>query len=545
MAMKVHNWPWGSRTVGMIKLPTVTLLAGCLFLSCSWIGCRKEVAALPEFDAFRVNPSGSDLVRQIELFCGDCHTLPRPEAFPRDRWPAEVRIGYEQYARSGRNDLAPPPIAAVINYYCQQAPEKIAFSLPEDQGGELARHFLSEDVDWNPNENQVPAVSGLLWSSLEPSAQGWLIVSDMREGTVRALAFGQDALAVRLLAHAEFPCRVERCDLDGSGRWGFVIADLGSFFAVDHDRGKVLWLKPSHQEGAYETVTLASRLGRIDDVRVADFDGDGDQDILVAEFGHYHTGGILFLEQQARSDGQLTFVRHRLDLRTGTIHVPVFDFNGDNRPDFVALISNESESLDLFVNLGKKKFLARPIWRAPDLTFGSSGIELSDLDGDGDQDILYTNGDTFDNLYANPSHGLQWLENIGANGFQYHRLVTLPGAYRALAADLDGDGDQDIVLSSWLSRNVKPANLRTMPIPSVLLLEQINSKEFRVQVLDRDWPQYPVLEVADLDGDGDLDIVAGRHVGLDDPAGVNLPRLRVWWNQKVPGRKPNSDKPSE
>lgn len=84
-----------------------------------------------------------------------------------------------------------------------------------------------------------------------------------------------------------------------------------------------------------------------------------------------------------------------------------------------------------------------------------------------------------------------------------------------------------------------------MPIPSVLLLEQINSKEFRVQVLDRDWPQYPVLEVADLDGDGDLDIVAGRHVGLDDPAGVNLPRLRVWWNQKVPGRKPNSDKPSE
>lgn len=534
------NRPWVVRKVRSFASPSVLSMVGCLFLACLCAGCGRESVPFPKTGTSLVNSSPEELSQQIELFCGDCHTLPRPEVFPRDRWHEEVRIGYEQYARSGRNDLTPPPIARVIDYYRKQAPEKLSFRLPQDQGGKLAQYFSFEDIDWIPSANPVPAVSCLLWAKVESCNHPCLIVSDMREGSVTALDFSQESLVARVLARLEFPCRVEPCDILGNQHPGFVVAELGSFFAVDHDRGRVIWLSPSGREGAYETVALASRFGRIDDVRTADFDLDGDQDIVVAEFGHYRTGGIILLENQSQSEQQPKFAVHRLDSRTGTIHVPVFDFNQDGKPDFVALISNESESLDMFVNLGQNKFLVRPLWRAPDLTFGSSGIELCDLDSDGDTDILYTNGDTFDNLYANPSHGLQWLENTGTNGFQYHRLLDLPGAYRALAADLDGDGDKDIVLSSWLSRNVKPVALRSMRIPSLILLEQTGPKEFRTQILDTDWPQYPVLEAADLDADGDLDLVAGRHVGLDDPSGINRPRLRVWWNQRIPGRRPRT-----
>lgn len=536
-APKEFCQPRVAQTVKLNTKPPVLFVAVFLCVCQLFTGCRKKTSELPRPAICTPAP---ELAHEIELFCGDCHAAPRAESFPRVRWHEEVRIGYQQYARSGRNDLTPPPMAAVIDFYRQRAPETLEFKLPENRRGTIVQHFLAEDIDWNPASNSVPAIAGLLWSRLEQCGRPHLIVSDMREGTVTAVDFSENPLPPRVLARLEFPSRVEPCDLNESGRVGFVVAELGSFFAVDHDRGKVLWLKNSRENGEFEVVPLVGGLGRVADVRVADFDDDGDQDIVVAEFGHYHTGGILLLENPLPNNNSFSFVIHRLDQRTGTIHVPILDFNQDGRPDFAALISNESESLDLFVNLGQKKFLSLPVWRAPDLTFGSSGIEVCDLDGDGDLDVLYTNGDTFDNLYANPSHGLQWLENTGENGFQYHRLEDLPGAYRALAADFDKDGDLDIALSSWLPRNVKPPNLRKMRIPSILLLEQTASKEFRTQILDADWPQYPVLLVADLDGDGDLDLVAGRHSGLDDSVGTSLPRLRVWWNQKIPGRTPKA-----
>lgn len=541
--MKVQHQfhrPWVARTVKVNKLTVrLMVIVFVFFFLCP--GCRERAGLSPEENnTDRFGTSSAELSRQIELFCGDCHTVPRPEAFPRDRWHEEVRIGYQQYARSERNDLTPPPIAAVIDYYRQRAPETLQFNLPENQDGPLVRQFLPEDMDWALNSNPIPAVSCLVWSKVENASPPRLIVSDMREGTITAVDLSRARPHAQVLAKLDFPSRVEPCDLDGSGLLGFVVAELGSFFAVDHTLGEVVWLKACQQDGRFETVTLASGLGRMDDVRVADFDQDGDQDIVAAEFGHYHTGGIILLENQVRTSNQVSFTIHRLDTRTGTIHVPILDFNRDGRPDFAALVSNESESLDLFLNLGQNKFLARPIWRAPDLTFGSSGIEIVDLDGDGDPDILYTNGDTFDNLYANPFHGLQWLENVGDSGFRYHRLLDLPGAYRAVASDLDGDGDRDIVLSTWLPQRVKPINLRRMRIPSVVLLEQVKPKEFRTQILDTDWPQYPVLAVADLDGDGDLDLAVGRHLGLDNPPDVHLPRLRVWWNQRVPGRTPGS-----
>ena len=50
------------------------------------------------------------LESQIVAFCSDCHAMPRPENLPRDRWHAEVQMGYEFYARSERNDLSPPPM---------------------------------------------------------------------------------------------------------------------------------------------------------------------------------------------------------------------------------------------------------------------------------------------------------------------------------------------------------------------------------------------------------------------------------------------------
>jgi hypothetical protein len=262
-----------------------------------------------------------------------------------------------------------------------------------------------------------------------------------------------------------------------------------------------------------------------------DVDGDGDLDVIVAEFGHDRTGGILLLRNIAPRGQPPRFATEKLDLRTGTIHVPVCDLNADGRPDFIALVSNESESIDVFLNQGKGSFHRQALWRAPDLTFGSSGIELVDLDGDGDLDILYTNGDSFDNLYANPSHGVQWLENRGGPEFAYHRLTELPGAYRALAGDVDGDGDLDLVIASWLPQRVMPAELRQTPLASILCLEQVLPGRFVRHTLETGAANHATMEMADFDGDGDLDFAVGFNAGLDGAGAPAMPRVAIWWNQ--------------
>ena len=63
-----------------------------------------------------------------------------------------------------------------------------------------------------------------------------------------------------------------------------------------------------------------------------------------------------------------------------------------------------------------------------------------DLNGDGELDVLYTNGDALDKPHVlTPYHGVQWLENRGA--LPVRRTTPSPplyGAHRAVAADFRG-----------------------------------------------------------------------------------------------------------
>jgi hypothetical protein len=325
------------------------------------------------------------------------------------------------------------------------------------------------------------------------------------------------------LAKLQHPCHAEVCDLDQDGQQDLVVADLGSFLPEDHDRGRVVWLR-RRSAGDYEPQVIAASLGRVADVRPADFDGDGDLDLVVAEFGWRTTGGIHWLENR---DG--AFHATPLDPRPGAIHVPVCDLNDDGRPDFVALISQDHESIVAFLNLGKGKFAPRTLWSASDPAFGSSGLDLIDLDQDGDLDMLFTNGDTFDSNQLKPSHGVRWLENRGGFNFQHHHLAHQPGAYRALPGDFDGDGDWDIIASSFFHKFVT-ASIRRSEVDSLVLLEQRAPGEFIYHRLERGQPAHAALDTGDFDFDGDLDFVASVQVFRKEPAA----RVAVWWNRRVP-----------
>ncbi len=446
---------------------------------------------------------------RIVAFCSDCHALPLPGGFPRDRWHREVQRGYEFYARSGRNDLDPPPMDWTVTYYQSRAPQRLVFPAHVEAETELSVTFAVERLSLDSNADVRPEIAHMRWARLEVEEPPLLLLCDMRFGYVAAVDLGKTNPQPKVLARLGNPCHVEPCDLDGDGLTDLVVADLGCFLPSDHDRGRVVWLRRQQSAGPPEEIVVASGLGRVADVRPADFDADGDLDLIVAEFGHYRTGKILLLRNVAPSGRRPRFEPATVDPRPGTIHVPVHDFNGDGYPDFAALVSQECEHVEVFVNLKDGRFHLKNLWAGPDLTFGSSGIELVDLDQDGDMDVLYTNGDALDNWYVKPSHGIQWLENLGELQFAYHRLTDMPGAYRALAGDVDLDGDLDILAVAWFPTPVKPPGIMATPPVSILCLEQTEPGRFVRHTLETGYPYYATMEAADFDGDGDLDFAVG------------------------------------
>ncbi|MCA9050802.1 MAG: VCBS repeat-containing protein, partial [Planctomycetaceae bacterium] len=144
----------------------------------------------------------------------------------------------------------------------------------------------------------------------------------------------------------------------------------------------------------------------------------------------------------------------------------------------------------------------------------------ADVDGDGDQDILLTNGDSMDGHMLKPHHGVAWLERTGEMKFQHHEIDRVPGAYGIASGDFDSDGDVDLVVVSMTWWNDVPFN-------SVIWYEQADGK-FSRNNLEFSTAQHACVEVGDFDSDGDIDFAVGEF----EHRPVKSDHLcTLWWNQ--------------
>jgi hypothetical protein len=312
-------------------------------------------------------------------------------------------------------------------------------------------------------------------------------------------------------------------DLDRDGAKDILVADLGGFLPADHDRGQVVWLRGLRAGGF--TPHAMGGFPRVADAEAADFDGDGKLDVLVAGFGWRKTGGITLLPNRTQDPRQPVFERRSLDGRAGPIHVAPIDLDRDGRLDFVALVAQEHETVEAFLNRGGGEFRREVLYRAPHPNWGSSGIEVVDFDADGDADVLVTNGDMFDDWILKPYHGIRWLENRGAYPFVEHHLVDLAGVHRALARDLDADGDVDVVASAFTPQG---ASLQAK-LPSLVWLEQTRPGRFTRRTLEVGRLTHATLDAADYDGDGDVDLAVGEFV----EGAASETWLEIWENRRA------------
>ncbi|MFC5358996.1 SwmB domain-containing protein, partial [Azospirillum himalayense] len=186
---------------------------------------------------------------------------------------------------------------------------------------------------------------------------------------------------------------------------------------------------------------------------------------------------------------------------------PVFvDIDGDG--DLDALVGNIGINLQFYRNVGSATAPSFTL-DAATAPFGLSGTTMStpafaDLDGDGDLDVLV----------GSNSGSLLFLRNVGtATAPSFTLEATNPfglSTFIPLAspsiADLDGDGDLDILVGSQGGDTLFYRNVGTATAPSFTL---VGTNPFGLG--NSGGQASPTM--VDIDGDGDLDILVGNIIG--------------------------------
>jgi hypothetical protein len=357
-----------------------------------------------------------------------------------------------------------------------------------------------------------------------------VVATDMTQGLVLTGSPRAPERGLEVVERVSAPCHAAVVDLDRDGRRDLLIADLGAVPPSDHLEGSVVWQRRL-AGGGYRKHALATGLPRVADVAALDADGDEDLDLVVAAFGWRTVGSLLLFENRTRDWAKPVFVSRVLDRRTGAITVPVVDLDRDGRADVVTVFSQHYETVAALLNNGNGGFRTETIYSAPHAGWGSSWVDVADLDGDGDPDVVLSHGDMLDDFLLKPYHGIQWLENRGSFPFTAHTLAALNGVHGAKAVDLDRDGDLDVVAVAYVPPARRADEAPRAPLPSLVWLEQVGRGRFERRTLEVGG-RHVSVDAADFDADGDVDLVVGNF-GMDADVAVV-----VWENLTVRRQAP-------
>jgi hypothetical protein len=247
---------------------------------------------------------------------------------------------------------------------------------------------------------------------------------------------------------------------------------------------------------------LLTNLVRPVHTSVAELVEPGRKDLIVCSFGNI-TGRMSWY---APGPGG-KYSEHTLVDRPGSLISRIVDVDHDGKPDIVVMTAQGREGIFLYRNQGNGEFVEQPLIQQPPV-WGYVYFEFADFNGDGHPDILTANGDLGD--FACPPkkyHGIRIYLNDGKWNFKESWFYPLNGAFKAVAADFDGDGDLDIAAISYFPDYDKS------PEESFVFLENQGTKgalNFKAHTFrDSARGRWLTMDVGDLDGDGDLDIVLG------------------------------------
>jgi len=243
----------------------------------------------------------------------------------------------------------------------------------------------------------------------------------------------------------------------------------------------------------FVTTNTDRRRGR--GVTAADLDGDGDDDLAFANYGG---SGLSGAANRVCLNNAGAFACADVEpAGAASAAVAAGDPGADGDRDlvFATVGPSDNGALNRFCrNAGNGTFTCSDVSPDLDETFG---VAIADLDGDGDRDLVFANdgpgtgGDT-NRMCLNNGTGTFTCADVAPGTAKGDAVDT---------GDLDGDGDVDLVFANFFG-------------PDRVCLNG-GAATFTCANLSSDGGDTFDVEIADFDGDGDRDLVLGTAISND------------------------------
>jgi hypothetical protein len=461
--------------------------------------------------------TGEELAKEN---CSSCHKFPDPSLLDKKTWNDQVlldmsyRLGMrnkfelaakmteEQFQKAVDLNIFPDkPVMsiedwqAIVDYYVTNAPENPLPQKAKSPISTQALHFKREDF-LSPSQLQGRVTS----IKVHPTKSEAWIGMNTNETVIL-----NSKLQVSSIIRTPSP-NVNTAFNQGKT----YLLSIGKTLPNDEKLGYLFQVNSGGK-----LATLVDGLKRPVDMQVADFNGDGAMDYLLCEYG-YQAGQLVWVDGKSKE-------RHILKSEPGARNVIINDLSKDGKPDILVLMAEAKEGVSVFINKGQGLFVEKPLLQFESV-WGSSFMEVADLNQDGFDDIVISNGDNADNSNTKKAyHGVHLFQNDGKNNFKETYFYPAYGATKTLARDFDGDGDLDLAMIAFFSENDKGKN------ESFLYFQNQGKLQFQVSNLHLpDDARYMSMDAGDFDKDGDIDLLLGNFQFGKPKPGVKLtPGLQI------------------
>ncbi|MDI9861880.1 FG-GAP repeat domain-containing protein [Flectobacillus roseus] len=461
-----------------------------LYVSCDSTKANKQ----------NLVPSGLTGEQLSQQHCVSCHAYPSPNLVEKEWWAKGIlpkmalrlgmgnkmgyftNISYEDMMEVSVANIYPdaPAMAPedwkkIVDFYVKNAPEKPIPQVSKVKATQLSDLF---DIQTLENTNNEPSLVTMV--KILPNEQALYVA---HRGRNRVEKWDKTLQKI-----SEVPTESPVSDVVKTPN-NMMALGMGIMDPNDQALGK-LW---SIAKGSPQT--LVEKLRRPVEISMGDLDANGTPDYLICEFGN-DIGKLTWYDQNFKLKKEIL---NFAGIRNATIT----DINGDKLPDIVVLQTQGDEGIWVLENRGNGEFEPKRVLRFPPI-YGSSFIQVVDINKDGYQDIVYTNGDNADaSISLKRYHGVHVYLNDGKTNFKRQYFYPMHGASKALSQDFDGDGDMDIAAISFFP------DKKQSPAEGFLYFENTGkgfTPHFMEGISDKKWM---VMDCGDLDKDGDIDLVLG------------------------------------